>query len=250
MTSPGAKLFSFSISHYCEKARWALDWYGIDYSEEFWPVGLHVEMARKLGAPDSTVPMLRSGDEVLQGSQTILDWAYRNRAAPDKSLEHPGHDTEVRAIEQRADGFIGVQVRRLLYAHTLTQHPDMILELFYGRLDGRIRKLGHKIWPRVQAAMIDMLDAAPTAIQDSRAKLDKELDWLDGKLASGRPYLVGDRLTRADLTAASLLGPLNQLSQTRMYAGVEIPATVEAEFARLAPRPSMQWTERIYRDFR
>ena len=250
MTSPGVKLISFSISHYCEKARWALDWYGIDYSEEFWPVGLHVEMARKLGARDSTVPLLLSKDEVLQGSQTILDWAYRNRTIPERSLEDPAHDADVRAIETRADDFIGVEVRRLLYAHTLTQHPEMILELLYGRLDQRTRALGHKIWPRVQTAMIDMLDAAPAAIEDSRAKLDQELDWLDGKLARSGPYLVGDRLTRADLTAASLLGPLNRLSRTRMYEKVEIPAEVEAEFERLAVRPCMQWTEQIYRDFR
>ncbi len=250
MTEPRPKLISFAISHYCEKARWALDWYGIDYREEFWPIGLHVEMARKLGAPDSSVPILQFADEVIQGSQEILDWAYRNRTVPKKSLEDRQHNRQVREIEDRADAFIGVQVRRLLYAETLTQHPDIILELLYGNLDKRVRAVGHKLWPRIQTAMIDTLDAAPEAAEDARAKLDKELDWLDEKLAEGRRYLVGDHLTRADLAVASLLGALSSLSRERMFKNVDVPPEIEAEFARLGKRPCMQWVEQIYRDFR
>lgn len=250
MTEAKPKLISFAISHYCEKARWALDWYGIDYTEEFWPIGLHVEMARKLGARESNVPILQFADELVQGSQEILDWAYRNRTVPERSLEDRQHNREIREIEDRADGLIGIEVRRLLYAQTLTQYPDTILELLYGNLDKRVRAVGHKLWPRIQTAMIDTLDAAPEAAVDARAKLDKELDWLDDKLAEGGRYLVSDQLTRADLTVASLLGALSSLSRERMFKNVDVPPEIEAEFARLAKRPCMQWVEQIYREFR
>ena len=33
------KLVTFGISHYCEKARWALDWHGIAYEEINWAPG-------------------------------------------------------------------------------------------------------------------------------------------------------------------------------------------------------------------
>lgn len=250
MTQTRPKLISFAISHYCEKARWALDWYGIDYSEEFWPIGLHMKMSRQLGAPNTTVPILMLGSEVLQGSQEILDWAYLNRTAAAKSLEDNDHNNEIREIENRADDLIGVEVRRLLYAQTLTQHPDIILQLLYGNLDKDVQSVGHKLWPRIQTAMIQTLDAAPDVVPDSRAKLDTQLDWLDSRLEKGGRYLVGDRLTRADLTVASLLAPFAQLSRGRMYQAVDVPDEIEEEFARIKDRPCMQWVEDTYRDFR
>jgi Glutathione S-transferase, N-terminal domain len=33
MTEPMLKLVTFALSHFCEKARWALDWHGIAYDE-------------------------------------------------------------------------------------------------------------------------------------------------------------------------------------------------------------------------
>ncbi|WP_282608681.1 glutathione S-transferase [Pelagibius sp. Alg239-R121] len=244
------KLISFAISHYCEKARWALDWYGIEYTEEFWPIGLHMRMTRELGVPKSCVPILMLDGEILQGSREILDWAYVNRTDSEKSLEDSKHGEEIREIEARADDVVGVEVRRLLYAQTLTQHPDIVLELLYGNLDSKVRSVGHNLWPKIQPAMIQTLDAAPDAVADSRAKLDVELDWLDEKLAEGKHHLVGDRLTRADLAAASLLAPFAQLSRERMYRRVEVPPEIEEEFERLKDRPSMKWVADTYRDFR
>lgn len=244
------KLISFAISHYCEKARWALDWYGIDYQEEFWPIGLHMRMTRELGVPKSSVPILMLGDEILQGSGEILDWANRSSPHTARSLEDKDHDAEIREIEKRADDLIGVEVRRLLYAQTLTQHPHVILELLYGNLEERVRKVGHNLWPKIQTAMIQTLDAAPDAAADSRSRLDAELDWLDERLADGRRHLVGDRLTRADIAVASLLSPFAQLSRDRMYRRVEVPPEIEAEFERLKDRLSLQWVAKTYQDFR
>ena len=35
------KIGYLRISHFCEKARWALDWHGIPYEEISWPPGVH-----------------------------------------------------------------------------------------------------------------------------------------------------------------------------------------------------------------
>ena len=56
--------------------------------------------------------------------------------------------------------------------------------------------------------MIRGLDLGTEQGQDSRQIIDAELDWLDEMLADGRDYLVGDRFSRADLTAASLVSTL------------------------------------------
>jgi Glutathione S-transferase, N-terminal domain len=49
-------LYVFAISHYCEKARWALDHYGIDYELEYTMPGANRKIAKKLGAKSGSLP--------------------------------------------------------------------------------------------------------------------------------------------------------------------------------------------------
>ena len=74
-------LYMFSISHYCEKARWALDYLGIDYRLRCTVVGAHTRLAKKYGLDSTAVPILVNGDEVIQGSSAIIDWADRHFAS-------------------------------------------------------------------------------------------------------------------------------------------------------------------------
>ena len=70
-------LITFGISHYCEKARWALDWHGVEYDEVSWPPVVHMILARRAGAKGTTVPILLVGDTLIQDSSEIIDWEYR-----------------------------------------------------------------------------------------------------------------------------------------------------------------------------
>ena len=61
-------LYIFSISHYCEKARWAMDYLGVAYQLKIIPPGPHSAIAKKLGAHGSSLPILvlgRSAREIL-----------------------------------------------------------------------------------------------------------------------------------------------------------------------------------------
>ena len=68
-------LVAFGISHFCEKARWALDWHGISYTEISWPPGLHRVLLKHHGAKGSSLPVVLDGDVVVEGSGAIIDWA-------------------------------------------------------------------------------------------------------------------------------------------------------------------------------
>ena len=50
-------LYQFEFSHFCEKARWALDYKGLAHARENLLPGLHTRVARKL-APNSSLPIL------------------------------------------------------------------------------------------------------------------------------------------------------------------------------------------------
>ncbi len=60
------RLITIPISHFCEKARWALDRAGIGYREERHVQGIHQIVARRAGG-GSTVPVLITPDGALGG---------------------------------------------------------------------------------------------------------------------------------------------------------------------------------------
>ena len=119
-------LYVFSISHYCEKARWALDYRGIDYELRYLAPGEHIEVAKRLRVPRSSVPYLVNGDRVIQGSAEIINWAESLPSANGPRLT-PDFDIEAAVeIETRADDVMGVHVRRYYYSEALVEHPDTV----------------------------------------------------------------------------------------------------------------------------
>src|SRR5689334_24896004 len=70
----GARLVTIPISHFCEKARWALDRAGVQYAEERHLQLLHVVFSRRAGG-HGTVPVLVTEDgAVMADSSDILRW--------------------------------------------------------------------------------------------------------------------------------------------------------------------------------
>lgn len=250
MPASEPKLITFAISHFCEKARWALEWHGIGYTEARWAPGPHIVLTRRLGAPTTTLPVLVAGDRTIQGSDRVIDWTDAHDPGPERCLTPPGHEAEARAIERRAGEAIGVQIRRLIYAETLTRHPGAVRPgLFQGSPPVQ-RAIGRALWPLLRRLTIKVLDAAPSAAEDARGRLDAELAWVDGLLSDGRRFLVADRFSRADIAVASLLAPLARPAEHALYAGLPLPPALMADVRRWADRPAMRWVRQLYRDLR
>lgn len=84
-----------SISHYCEKARWALERAGLAYREERHVQAIHWIAARRAGG-GRTVPVLVTPEGALGESEEILVWADE-RTSPEHRLfpADPGERAEV-----------------------------------------------------------------------------------------------------------------------------------------------------------
>lgn len=243
------KLITFAASHFCEKARWALDWHGLDYEEIGWPPGLHLVLTKVHGAKSSTLPIIFDGAALIQGSAAIIDWADSRSADQRRSLT-PDSPAAAREIERRAGAVIGVHVRRLAFAELLPRHAHMVKPALFHRATGWRRSAGHAMWPVAWRIMQRMYDTGPGAAADSRATLEAEFDWLDAKLADGRPYLAGDRFSRADLTVASLLALVARPAELAPEHGMEGPASLAADVARWRERPVMRFVREQYRKHR
>src|SRR6187397_1382247 len=62
---PMTTLYQFEFSHFCEKARWALDYKGLAHERRNLLPGLHARVARKL-ASNSSLPILVDNGAVVQ----------------------------------------------------------------------------------------------------------------------------------------------------------------------------------------
>jgi glutathione S-transferase len=242
-------LYVFNISHYCEKARWALDHFGIAHEVRHVMVGTHRRLAKKLGASSGSVPFLQTSHGMIAGSSAIVDWCEA-QPQPDITsfpLSLAGTDPEqVRATEQRLDDVLGVHVRRFFYSDVLINAPELVRPLFSNGLPLWQRAAVTLAWSRIVLVMIKMMDLGARQGQESLAIVEQELASCDALLADGRPYLSGDRWTRADITAASLWAPVVAPKEHPIYATATYPAAVAAKMKEWADRPTMQFVRRAY----
>jgi glutathione S-transferase len=80
------RLIAIPISHFCEKARWALEWAGLDYVEERHVQGVHRAVAQRAGG-GRTVAVLVAPEGVVAESEEIL--AHADRSVPDERKLFP-----------------------------------------------------------------------------------------------------------------------------------------------------------------
>lgn len=69
-------------------------------------------------------------------------------------------------------------------------------------------------------------------------------------MADGRRYLVGDQLSLADITAASLLAPIACPAEHPVYGDAAYQAGMAATLAPWQARPGMVWVRELYRQQR
>ena len=137
-------------------------------------------------------------------------------------------------------------MRRLGYAETLRRFPHLVKPALFRNASSSHRLIGNLMWPLSRRVMMRMYDITPEAASESRAKLEAELDWLDTKLADGRPYLAGDRFSRADLTVASLLALFARPQEMPKHYEMPFPNALAADVERWRGRPAMRWVVAQY----
>ena len=198
-TMQSLRLITIPISHFCEKARWALDRTGLPYREEAHVQGVHRIAARHAGG-GSTVPVLVTAAGVIGESQEILAWADE-RMAPELRIRP--NDPDVAALCARFDEVLGPAARRLIYVHMLDQRP-LVLEYNDQGVPAWEHRLVRHGWGQLTRFLRRVLGIVPGIEVQDEQTVFAEFDHVAGLLADGRPYLCGERFTAADLTFAAL----------------------------------------------
>ncbi len=207
MTEPATKpvLYQFHFSHFNERARWACDYKGLAVEPQVLIPGMHIPVTRKLtkGASTST-PILVAGDEVIAGSDAIMLWLDREIADKPLTYEDPALAAEVEEVTNLFETLVGAPFRRAYFDYVLKNYPGLLTRMF--TLDrGTGTKLGMRLFEPVMNRLLRAADnITPDTIAEGYANMDTALDEV--MVRNGDTgFLVGDRFTKADLTAACLL---------------------------------------------
>jgi glutathione S-transferase len=242
------RLVTIPISHYCEKARWALDRAGIDYAEERHVQGAHIVVSRLAGG-HGTVPVLICEDGVLAESEAIVRWA--DAALPPERRLLLDAGPEVLALCRRFDAGLGPDGRRLMYAHMLSHRELMLRYNDVGVPAWEDRAL-RTLWRLSRPFASYRLGLGPRTIADDTPRVRAEFDAVASRLADGRPYLAGDRFTAADLTFAALAAAVLVPPEygTPLPQPDEMPEEVASEVRAFREHPAGAFALRMFREER
>ncbi|MGB7686469.1 MAG: glutathione S-transferase family protein [Solirubrobacterales bacterium] len=251
MSNTTPVLITIPISHYCEKARWALDWAGVGYEERAHLQIFHWVAVRRAGG-GKTAPVLVLGDRVLADSAEIVEEA--DALAPqDRRLfpDDPAAATEVRALEDDFDTRLGPHGRRWMY-YGLRERRDLAIEYACTGIPDWQRRALPVVYP-VAARTIDrVLDISPATAAESERFVGAVFDQVAERLGDGRPYLCGERFTAADLTFAALAASVLMPPEygVPLPQPEELPAAMATKVRELREHPAGAHALAMFRENR
>jgi len=231
MASP-PRLITIPLSHFCEKARWALDRTGIEYREEPHLPLVHRLHTTRVGC--RSVPVLVVGSQAIRDSHSILQWAAAHGRDRRLYPADEGLRARVIEIERYADRELGPHVRRWAYRYLLAA-PLLLLPCFSRGVTQFERLIAPLVVIAVRPLIRRGYSVDEATGRASLARAAAAMGQISAWLADGRRYLVGDRFTAADLAVASLAAPLVYAPQ---YGGAmppfdALPAEMRADIERL-----------------
>lgn len=245
------KLITIPISHYCEKARWALDRFGIAFEERRHLQMFHYPWAwAAAGTP--MVPVLIDGQTTIADSTAILQ--YLDRTA-DPSLRLYPADAASRAdvdrLEHDFDERLGVETRRWMYLE-LMRDGDVDLSFMAHEVPAIERWALPFAIPIGRRFIRWRLDVTDTHVARGRAVIDATLDAVESRLSDGRRFLCGDAFTAADLTFACMSAPmvLPPNYGTVLPAMEDLPPRVSSVLLEYQHRPAVQFARRMFAEHR
>lgn len=245
-------LYHLKISHFSEKARWALDYKGLEYRSRLLTPGYHILTVRRV-AGTSTVPVLvdRETGTVVPESTDILHYLDRVRPEPPLFPRDAEMATAVAEVEDALDTVWGPNASAYSYTYLL-ETPAILRRRWGGGLNVMQRAALFAAMPLFVAAIRRRRGLTREAADGFRAAAMGALDELEARLrANGGSYLVGPDFTAADLTAAALLGPFAEVPGSPWdQPGDGIPGEVLDFRREVAGRPAGEYARRMWAQHR
>jgi len=245
-------LWQIDISHYSEKVRWALEYKGVDHTRRSILPGSHIPIALVLtrGA-QPTMPVLQLEGRNIGDSTEII--AALEARYPDPPLYPLDAEERARAIELEDwfDVNLGPHAR-LLPFYELIQEPELFAKIAAESVPGPLGKAKPVVGAYARAYTSirwgansgEDAERAREAIVAAFDKLEAELEKGEGE------FLVGEGLSVADVTAASLFYPVVVPPEGPLSPELPRPPALERFRESLSDRRGYRWVAETFRRHR
>jgi glutathione S-transferase len=240
-------LWHIAVSHYSEKARWALDHKRIPHTRRAVTIpGLHIPASIWMTRGASqTFPVMEIDGRRLGDSTEII--AALEERFPERPLYPADPEQRRRALELEDffDEELGPHIRLLAF-YELGNDRERFEAVIARSTPGPVARLGSGAVTYARTYTGLRFGARnEEAAERARVKIVAALDRLEAELGEGE-YLAGDSFSVADLTAASLFYPL-VLPDEGPLPGDEPPPEGLARFrAPLQERRGYRWVEETF----
>lgn len=207
------RLLQFSTSHYCRKVRLALGYKKILYEVENLTPGLHILRIKPLTGLTTTpvlLPQEEGQPEAIGDSSQIIRFLETYRPEP-PLIPPPPLATEAAMLEDWLDESIGTATRFVYYHFRAGgSETGLLHKMPVGMRSVSQPGSGFSTSPFSQLVIQVVkqqygITPASVAKAEQRLRLAFEVLW---QRWHSHPFLVGNSLSVADITAAALLSPL------------------------------------------
>jgi len=237
-------LWHIELSHYSEKARWALDYKSIAYELRVPMPGLHGARALVLTrGKHRRLPVIGLEGRRIGDSTAIIAALEAYQPEPALYPADPAQKARALELEDFFDEQLGPEMRRLVWHHTLQDTDAVADSLFGDRAPGRARFL-RATAPAVRPFVRRDYGVSAASAEAAHGEVLAAMDRIEAELQPSG-YLVGDGFSVADLAGAALFTPLIA-PPYRPYMPATFPAALQPLRDELTERPGGRWIHEMY----
>jgi glutathione S-transferase len=211
------RLYQIPHSHYCDKVRWALDFYPIPYQTITYFVQRTSGLEKAPRTLQKLTPIIEDpNNESLFISDSTPILIYLDKHYANKKTLFPSNTTDEKdQIIQyclKLDSQLGLYARRLAYLYVISEKPAMLSVI----IDGKYDKILFDDWKSYFLGILgscfiigriglhrireeNIFEKTVCLLEEIKENLDRE------------EYLFNNQFTAADLTLTSLIQPLKHV---------------------------------------
>lgn len=237
-------LWHIPLSHYSEKARWALDYKGIAHRRHV--LGADYLIRAWWATRQGKLPILWLDGRAISDSTRIIAALEERYPEPRLYPADAAARQRALALEDYLDEQLGPALRAAIVTPLFRHDPEAALRVLTTGMPEKAYQTLRPIlgvFPAYYRFRHKIIDAN---LEADRATVIAALDRIEQE-RQGRPYLVGDAFTVADLTAAALLGALIEPPEIQYPLRIQRPPYHQGYRATLLQHPAVQWAAGIYR---
>jgi glutathione S-transferase len=230
-----------------ELSRLLLAHYGIAYRERDHLFGW-VSLLTLLHGGYGRVPLLYGGGMRLSGPRPIADHfdalsPVAHRLMPADTALAP----QVEADWQTYNDGMAADTAVFAYYQLLPARA-LMTPVFAAPVPAPEAKLTATVYPLLSALLRVLLRLGPQRADEALARIRTTFENTDARVADGRPFLCGDRLTLGDLALASASAPLllPRGYGAKMPALEEMPRPLRRALEELREHPTAAFVQHLY----